>query len=108
MTDFSNIVLFAIFLAVIAVLVSIGFFSGRLPVRYGHRDLKCFETAPRLMNFSEYGFYQAIKQRLPQGWLIAPLVRMEDVIRVKEHVKNKSRRQSLRGRVKSRHFDLTI
>lgn len=67
-----------------------------------------FEAAYSLwVNASEKALFYALLTNLPAGFYPQGKVRLEDIIGVKKTVEYKQR-QSLRGRIKSRHVDFLI
>ena len=60
-----------------------------------------------LLTQAEYSFWQVLKRSCDEfGLFICPKVRMEDFIAVDEQ--DFSKKQSLRGRIKSRHIDFIL
>ncbi len=57
---------------------------------------------------AEYAFFQTLNRHLPEGYFLLTKVRLEDIIRVKNSIKDNKLRWRLRGRVKSRHVDFVI
>jgi hypothetical protein len=73
---------------------------------YRKRDLK-YTLVKRFGNGSEMKLYAALRARFGPQYLVAPKMRMEDVVAVSGSVKGAAR-NGLRNRVKSRHFDFVI
>lgn len=69
-------------------------------------DLK-YNLVKRFGNGSEMKLYAALRRQFGPEYLVAPKMRMEDIIAVCRSVKG-GERTGLRNRVKSRHFDFVI
>lgn len=73
------------------------------------RTYRQFEAAPSLfVNRAELNFFHALRKSVPGGFFVQAKVRLEDIIGVKEGVKDPEARWKLRARVKSRHVDFLI
>jgi len=71
-------------------------------------DLGVFEPAPSLwVNKSEAVLFAILCRHMPQGFHVHGKVRLEDIIRVKGGLPERTR-WAARGRVKSRHVDYLI
>lgn len=66
-----------------------------------------YELRADFFNRSEFIFYQIIKSKLPNNFMIFSKTRIEDFIRVKEGFWAKET-YGLRSRIKSRHVDFLI
>lgn len=78
------------------------------PKPYSEATLRGYQLVNSITNKSEREMVEALRRRFGDRYRICPKVRMEDVISVKRNAGDFKHRQSLRGRVKSRHFDAVI
>lgn len=75
----------------------------------GELALQAYEARPSLfVNSSERALFTALNRRRPDGFYVMAKVRLEDVLRVGEHIKDGHLRWQYRGRIKSRHVDFVI
>jgi len=94
---FSAIILGAVATFFVFVLIRISKGPGSYP----------YVSSGTLLTKSELRFYSVFRKVLPDGYMICPKVRMEDIIQVKGGLANKDR-MSWRGRIKSRHLDFVV
>ena len=80
----------------------------RAPKRWKGSDLQQYRLKSDVFSSSEKRLLRALEARFGRDYVVAPLVRMEDVVEVGAGLMSRERRQALRGRVKSRHFDFVI
>ena len=96
-------------LAFIAVLNAFGIRpGGGGPKPYSDKTLRGYQLANSITNKSEREMVDALIRRFGDLYHICPKVRVEDVISVRRNAGDFKHRQSLRGRVRSRHFDAII
>ena len=74
---------------------------------FSEKQIQRYELRSDFFNKSEFVFYQMLKARIPQNFMIFSKTRIEDFIRVKWQDEYKTY-QSLRGKIKSRHVDFLI
>lgn len=73
------------------------------------RTYKQFEAAQSVfVNRAELNFFHALRKAMPDGFFVLSKVRLEDVIGVKDSVRDAEARWKLRARVKSRHVDFVV
>jgi len=101
--------IFAFFAVLIAILGALGYtFHPGGPKPYSDKTVRGYQLVSSINNKSEREMIDALIRRFGNRFHICPKVRMEDVISVRRNAGDFSHRQSLRGRVKSRHFDAVI
>lgn len=74
--------------------------------RMGRIDYSQFRLVRHVTNASEGRLHRALLSTLPAGLYVLVKPRLEDIVEVRRTARY--RRQSLRGRVKSRHLDFVI
>jgi hypothetical protein len=70
-------------------------------------DLHAYESCGRLLTDTELRFFITLRDAIDGRALIAPKVRLEDIIHVRDDYKRHDR-NALRSRIKSRHIDFVI
>lgn len=101
--------MFAFFAVLSAIMGAFGFtFQPGGPKPYSDKTLRGYQLVRSINNKSEQEMVEALMRRFGNRFHICPKVRMEDVISVRRNAGDFKHRQSLRGRVKSRHFDALI
>lgn len=103
-------------LFVLLIIAAAGiFFYGRTQFRTpktapsDHRTYRHFEAAPSIfVNRAEMTFFHTLDRVIPDGFSLLSKVRLEDVVKVKNNVRNPEHHWKLRARVKSRHVDFLI
>ena len=78
------------------------------PKAYSARTLRQYSLVGSILNKSERDMVAQLRRRFSPRLHICPKVRLEDVIGVRSGMTSNARRQALRGRVKSRHFDAVV
>ena len=96
-------------LGLLALMMKLGFFTiTRGPTDGWHHQLADYEQVPHILNGAEYATYRELRRRFGNTHIIACHIRIEDVIRVRDRVRNPKKRAARRRRIKSRHFDFVI
>ena len=84
----------------------VGRMSG-VPTAWTMSDLRGYALAPHVTNYSEGQLFGALCRHMPSHLHVIVKPRLEDIIGVRGGL-GPHRRQSLRGRVRSRHLDFVI
>lgn len=75
---------------------------------FAYRFLSGYNKRDRVMNISERKFYILLQKILGDKYIVLSKVRIEDFVNVGSNFSSWGEKQSLRGKIKSRHVDFLI